>query len=305
MGPYHEGELEVQRRAGVAATAERVGRIVRSEIPEVAREFLGEQRFAVLAAADGEERVWATLVHGERGFLAASEHVLRIAARPGPEDPLAGSLAGETDVGVLVIDLATRRRMRINGRARPRGEGGLWGADGLEIAPREVYANCPKYIQQRSMEPERGAPGASAAKVERGFALTAAHGRLIAGADTLFIGSRHPEAGADASHRGGNPGFVRVDAWDRLTFPDYSGNAMFNTLGNLAADPRAGLLFVDFDQGSTLQLTGRASIDWSREAAGGFRGAERVVGFSVERVVETIGVLPLRGRLVSRSPHNP
>jgi predicted pyridoxine 5'-phosphate oxidase superfamily flavin-nucleotide-binding protein len=299
MGPYHEGELEVQRLAGVAATAERVGRIVRSEIPEVAREFLEEQRFTVLAAADGEERVWGTLVHGEPGFLTASEHLLRIAARPGPEDPLAGSLAGETDAGVLVIDLATRRRMRINGRARP------WGADGLEITPREVYANCPKYIQQRSVRPEREAPGASAAKVERGSALTAAQARFVAEADTLFIGSRHPEAGADASHRGGNPGFVRVDAPDRLIFPDYSGNAMFNTLGNLAADPRAGLLFVDFDRGSTLQLTGRARIDWSREAAGAFPGAERVVEFSVEGVVERIGVLPLRGRLVSRSPHNP
>jgi predicted pyridoxine 5'-phosphate oxidase superfamily flavin-nucleotide-binding protein len=299
MGPFHEGELEVQRRAGVATTAERVGRIVRSEIPELAREFLREQRFAVLAAADAEERVWATLVYGEPGFLTASEHVLRIAARPGPGDPLASRLAGETEVGVLVIDLATRRRMRINGRARP------WGADGLEIAPREVYANCPKYIQQRIVRREPEAAGASAGTIERGSALTAAQTRLVTGADTLFIASRHPAGGADASHRGGNPGFVRVDAPDRLTFPDYSGNAMFNTLGNLAADPRAGLLFVDFDQGSTLQLTGRAGIDWSREAASAFSGAERVVKVSVESVVETVGALPLRGRLVSRSPHNP
>jgi uncharacterized protein len=299
MGPFHEGELEVQRRAGVAATAERVGRIVRSEIPEVAREFLTEQRFAVLAAADGEERVWATLVYGEPGFLTASENVLRIAARPGPEDPLASRLAVETEVGVLVIDLATRRRMRINGRSRP------WGASGLEIAPREVYANCPKYIQQRVVQADPEAAGASAVSVERSSELTAAQARLVAGADTLFIASRHPAAGADASHRGGNPGFVRVEAPDRLAFPDYSGNAMFNTLGNLAADPRAGLLLVDFDRGSTLQLTGRASLDWSPEAAKAFPGAERVVEFSVEGVVETIGVLPLRGRLVSRSPHNP
>jgi predicted pyridoxine 5'-phosphate oxidase superfamily flavin-nucleotide-binding protein len=299
MGPFHEGELEVQRRAGVAATAERVGRIVRPDIPEPAREFLKEQRFAVLAAADAEERVWATLVHGAPGFLTASENVLRIGARPGPEDPLARRLAVETEVGVLVIDLAMRRRMRINGRSRP------WGASGLEIAPHEVYANCPKYIQQRIVRADPEAAGTSAGSVERGSELTRAQARRIAEADTLFIASRHPRAGADASHRGGNPGFVRVEAPDRLAFPDYSGNAMFNTLGNLAADPRAGLLFVDFEHGNTLQLTGRAGIDWSREAAGAFSGAERVVEFSVEGVVETTGVLPLRGRLVSRSPHNP
>jgi predicted pyridoxine 5'-phosphate oxidase superfamily flavin-nucleotide-binding protein len=299
MGPFHEGELQVQRRAGVAAMAERVGRIVKSEIPAVAREFLEEQRFAVLAAADAAERVWAALVHGEPGFLMASEHVLRIGARPGPEDPLASSLAGETEVGVLVIDLATRRRMRINGRARPAAAGGL------EITPREVYANCPKYIQQRVVQLDPGAAGARAAAVQRGSELTPTQARLIAGADTLFIASRHPEAGADASHRGGNPGFVRVDVPDRLAFPDYSGNAMFNTLGNLAADPRAGLLFVDFDRGTTLQLTGRAGIDWSGEAARAFSGAERVVEFTVEAVVETPGALPLRGRLLGRSPHNP
>jgi uncharacterized protein len=208
--------------------------------------------------------------HWCTGSPGSSRHPSTFSASPRGQDRRIRSravFAGETDVGVLVIDLATRRKMRINGRTRP------WGADRLEIDPREVYANCPKYIQQRSVQPEREAPGASAAKVERGSALTPAQARLIAGADTLFVASRHPEAGADASHRGGNPGFFRVDAPNRLAFPDYSGNAMFNTLGNLAADPRAGLLFVDFGNGSTLQLTGRASIDWSGEAARAFSGA--------------------------------
>jgi predicted pyridoxine 5'-phosphate oxidase superfamily flavin-nucleotide-binding protein len=300
MDPYHEGELEVQRRAGVAENAARVGRIIRSDIPEVAREFLSEQPFAVLAGADEGERVWATLVHGEPGFLTVSaENVLQIAARPGREDPLASRLDGEAELGVLVIDLATRRRMRINGHARPLGE------RGLEIAPREVYANCPKYIQQRAVQREGGIPGGAVIRVERGSELRELQTRRVAASDTFFIASRHAAAGADASHRGGDPGFVRVEAPDRLRFPDYAGNAMFNTLGNLAADPRAGLLFVDFDQGSTLQLTGCAAVDWSRDAATRFPGAERVVEFSIDAVVETVGVLPLRAQLLSRSPHNP
>ena len=52
-----------------------------------------------------------------------------------------------------------------------------------------------------------------------------------------------------------------------LSFPDYAGNTMYMTLGNLAANPRAGLLFLDWETGDALQLTGRAAIDWSAERA--------------------------------------
>jgi predicted pyridoxine 5'-phosphate oxidase superfamily flavin-nucleotide-binding protein len=74
--------------------------------------------------------------------------------------------------------------------------------------------------------------------------------RLIREADTFFIASSHRDGGADASHRGGNPGFVHVLNETKLIWPDYSGNGMFQTLGNLAIDPRAGLLFMDFESGA-------------------------------------------------------
>ena len=281
MGGYHEGELAVQRQAGVLANAERIGRSIHGEIPELARRFAADQRFVILGAADGDGRVWATMLRGEPGFLSApSAERLRIDARPWPGDPLAGTLAGEADVGVLIIDPATRRRMRVNGRAAPSGDGGL------EVRTREVYANCPKYIHPRDVR----LPAVEATRsirATRGTALTPAQAARLAAADTLFLASRHPEAGADVSHRGGAPGFVVVAGPDRLLIPDYAGNTMFNTLGNLATHPESGLLLVDFERGGTLQLTGRATIDWDAAARSDMPGAERVVEFRVAEVVDT------------------
>lgn len=282
MGPFHEGELEVQRRVGVAANAERIGRIIRHCMPDAARAFAAAQRFVILGAADAAGRVWATLLQGDPGFLSTpSDELLCIDARPRPGDPLAESLGSEADVGLLVIHPATRRRMRVNGRAHPREP------NGLEIATREVYSNCQKYIRPREVGPPRatGRPPV----VERGSALTPAQAAWLAAADTLFIASRHPRAGADVSHRGGPPGFVQVSAPDRLVIPDYPGNMMFNTLGNLAADPRAGLLLVDFDGGGTLQLTGRAAIHWDPAARGDFPGAERLVELRIDEVAAATG----------------
>jgi predicted pyridoxine 5'-phosphate oxidase superfamily flavin-nucleotide-binding protein len=280
MARYHEGELEVQRRAGVAVNAERIGRSIHATIPPLARQFALERPFVVVGAGDADGRVWASLLRGAPGFLTVpAEDRLHIAARLDDGDPLAEALAGEADVGLLLIDPATRRRMRVNGRARPDGAGGL------EITTREVYANCPKYIRPR----EVALPVAATPPVRVGSSLDSGQMRRLAEADTLFLASRHPVAGADVSHRGGAPGFVHVTAPDRLVIPDYAGNMMFTTLGNLAADRRAGLLLVDFEHGGTLQLSGRARIEWDRSAVAAYEGAERLVELTVDAVVEREG----------------
>src|SRR6478672_9198486 len=126
MATFHEGELEVQRRAGVAANAEKIGRSILREVPEIARRFAEERRFIVVGAADPDARVWATLLQGPEGFVSApAEDRLQVAARPPAGDPLAEALAKPVDVGTLLIDPATRRRMRLNGRASPAGDGGF------------------------------------------------------------------------------------------------------------------------------------------------------------------------------------
>jgi len=306
-GPYHEGELTVQERAGVAGEASNVGRIVGGRLSANAARFLAERDFAVLGAADAAGRVWASPLAGPPGFLAPiAEDRVRVAVSLPSEDPLAAALAADgTAVGMLAIDLANRRRLRVNGwtRAIPAGE----GLGGFDVETGEVYGNCQQYIHAReTRRAEDGITGPSLSSPSpHGNSLTADQVRWVGRADTLFIASLHPERGADASHRGGRPGFVRVLDASTLDFPDYPGNRMFNTLGNLAAHPVAGLLFLDFADGSVLQMTGEATILWDAASLSVWPSAERAVRFRVSEVVERRRALPLRWELRERSPLTP
>jgi hypothetical protein len=298
---FHTGELEVQALAGVREQAARLGRSIHAAIPAAAREFLQAQRLAVIGSVGRDGGVWASLLAGEPGFLRApEERTLQIEAAPLPGDPLREHLEPGAPIGVLAIELESRRRMRLNGQLTRRLPGG-----GFEVEASEVYSNCPKYIQKREIAGEwaAGAPGPEAPRI--GDRLSTEQRRWIERADTFFLASFHPERGADASHRGGMPGFARASSGRTLEFPDYSGNNLFQTLGNLAVNPKAGLLFLDFERGSTLQLTGEASIDWTSQRRAQLAGAERVVDFRIERVVELTGAVPLRWRLVEPSPFNP
>jgi predicted pyridoxine 5'-phosphate oxidase superfamily flavin-nucleotide-binding protein len=278
MPPFHSGELAVQERAGVRERAARVGGAIHREIPEAARVFLEQRRSVVLATADAGGRPWASVLSGPAGFArAAGPRTLRLEAVPRPGDPLAGGLDGDI-VGLLAIDLATRRRMRVNGRLVRAGGPLLIEAD-------QVYANCPKYIHPRDAAL---APREGTAPARRSGGLTEPQRAWIRRADTFFIATVNPGEGADASHRGGAPGFVAV-AGDRLVWPDYAGNMMYNTLGNIAAYPRAGVLVPDFETGALLLVTGRAAIDWEAGRAASVPGAQRLVELEVEEAVELPG----------------
>lgn len=296
---YHPGELAVQRRAGHRETADRAGKSIRTTIPAAAQEFLRSQPLAIIGMRDAGGRQWASLLTGHPGFIqAVDEQTVRIDARPVMGDPFAETLAAGGQVGLTVIDLATRRRMRLNGRADKQSNGTIY------LHTQQVYANCPKYIQARRWERATGEPDEEA-KPRRSRSLTERQRHWIREADTFFIASQHPDSGMDASHRGGNPGFVHVVNARRLVWPDYSGNRMFQTLGNIAIDPHVGLLFMDFEGGGTLQLTGKARIVWDRDHAAEFPGAERLVEFEIDEVVELTGASPLRWRLMEYSPFNP
>ncbi|MEV4612271.1 pyridoxamine 5'-phosphate oxidase family protein [Kitasatospora sp. NPDC049258] len=259
-GHYHLGERAVQRRTGMLERADHVGRSIGAVIPPVAARFLAERRTLVLGAADRSGRLWATLLGGPAGFLrAADERTLAVAARPGPGDPLAEALERPAEVGTIALDPAGRRRMRVNGRAAPDGRGGLL------VAAEQVYANCPKHIHRRSPL-DAPAPTAAGA-VTAGTALTLPQQLAAATADTFFIATADPAGTVDASHRGGPPGFLSVLGPDRLSWPEYPGNTMFMTLGNLELNPAAGLLLPDWEGGGALLLTGTARVDWSDPAA--------------------------------------
>jgi hypothetical protein len=289
----------VQRRAGVADLADRVGRSIRRDLPPAARTFLAERRWLVIGALDPDQRPWPAIRAGAPGFAhAIDERTVRIAATAPAGDPLEGdALRPGALAGLIALDPATRRRLRFNGRVAANDR------DGLVLEADQVFSNCPKYIQRRDERPAGDAvvvPGTVAVAA----ALSEAQRDLVRATDTFFIASGRPGEGVDVSHRGGMPGFVRVDG-HRLTWPDYGGNAMFNTLGNLHAHPHAGLLVPRFDAGGALILIGRAAVDWSPAHASAFAGAERVVTMEIERVVEQAGVLPVSFQLREYSPFNP
>ncbi len=243
MSGFHEGELAVQQRAGVRDLASRLSGMLGT--PNLAAGFLAERDLAVLTARDHDGGLWSSPLLAPPGFLRVEGAAVRVGASLPDGDPLAGLPDGPA--GLVAIDFATRRRMRINGT--------LTG-DLLQVD--QAYGNCPQFIQQRRVTPAVGPTRWS----------TEFDADLVRRADTFFLGTTHPTRGVDSSHRGGPVGFVRVDG-DDLWWPDYHGNNMFNSLGNLAADDEASLLFLDFGTGETLRLSGNARVEWTAPGAPG------------------------------------
>ena len=273
---YHQGELEMQRRAGVRTLADRVGRIIGEEIVPAAAAFVAAQPFVILATVDAHGVLTSSIVGGAPGFASAKDdRTLAIAPAFGHLGRVAEDIDATGVVGLLAIDPATRRRIRVNGHA-VRSDGAII------VSTSEVYGNCPQYIRPRVIRERHSSQTAS---VSSTTALSPSQQQWIASADTFFLASAHPQRGADASHRGGPAGFVTVDSPSRLSWPDFPGNNMFNSLGNLAVHPQCGLLFVDFERGATLQLRGKARVDGDDE---------RIVTVDVDEVIETTDAIPLR-----------
>ncbi|MET9797260.1 pyridoxamine 5'-phosphate oxidase family protein [Nocardiopsis alba] len=276
MAGYHPGEIAVQRRAALSDQAAFSEGAFHEEIPAIAADFLASQRWLVLGAADVRGDVWCSLLTGPPGFLRPhGGRTLDIAALPRPDDPLADVLrARPARIGALAIEPGTRRRMRINGTTTPLTGG---DTDGLRLETTQVFANCPKYIQRRSPVPSQ----AEADTTVEDDRLTDTQMDLVRRSDTFFIATTDGSGDADANHRGGSPGFLRAHSPTLLRWPDYVGNAMFTTLGNLWLDPRAGLLIPDWESGGLLRLTGTAHVLWGEEPG------DRTVEFSIDRVLST------------------
>ncbi len=230
-------------------------------MPEQHRQLFAQLPYLFVGAIDAAGWPLATLLTGRPGFVQSSDPVtLHIAAQPDAGDPAAKALVQDREIGILGIDFSTRRRNRANGRIVSRD------MDGITVAVSQSFGNCPQYIQLRVIEAAHVDPAQATSNPAESFTrLDAAARAAIERADTFFVASRSRAGrgsayGADISHRGGRPGFVRFDG-DVLTIPDFRGNRYFNTLGNLSAEARASLLFVDFESGDLLQLQGIAEVD--------------------------------------------
>ena len=278
MSQFHEGEITVQTQVGVRKEAESISHVINPLIQPQAEEFLRARRIAIASTIDAKGRCWASLLTGKSGLIEVrGETEVVIAPDVISGDPFWNNLVHNPNLGLLTIDFLKRRRLRLNGIATLQG-------NKINLKTQQVFFNCPKYITPRDFESQIGdRPGFNSAVSS---ALNPHQQNWIAEADTFFITSYHPKKGADASHRGGNPGFIRIINARCLIFPDYTGNNLFQTFGNLTVNPRTGLLFIDFNHGHTLQLTGKAEILWETELLTEFADAKRLVKVELEEIIE-------------------
>lgn len=291
--PWHAGELKLQRVVGVAERMEDLGRrVLRRFMPDQHRTFFPQLPFVALGAVDHDGDVWATLVAGMPGFLhAPTEHTLRVELVPDLHDPAAAGLDDGDAVGLLGIELHTRRRNRLNGVVSHRTGAGF----NVDVA--QSFGNCPQYIQLRDAEFVRDPASPSPVEPVQLEHLSERARAMIDTADTFFVASYVDDPAGrqvDVSHRGGKAGFVRLGEDGVLTVPDFAGNLFFATLGNFLINPRAGLVFADFESGDLLQLTGEAQVDLDSPEIAAFQGAERLWRFRPRRIVYRAGALPLR-----------
>jgi hypothetical protein len=301
VAPFHAGEVAVQSRLGIAQRMDEIGRrVVRDHLPEQHQRFYEQLPFMLAGSVDAAGRPWATLLVGKPGFVQAPDawH-LTFDAQPMAGDPAADGMTPGAPLGLLGIELHTRRRNRVNGELQAAG------VEGLRLRVRQTVGNCPQYIQGREYDWVRDAADTRPRAVERVDSLDGDAAWLIAAADTLFVATHARNAGADVSHRGGPAGFVVQEDARTLLVPDYSGNRMFMTLGNLQLDGRAGLLFIDFERGDLLTLTGRAEIVWDGPALAALgENAERAWRFHLDEGRWLRDALPLRWRFRDWAPQN-
>ena len=326
VSSFHHGELYVQERAGTRGVADELGAWLSPELHAHMGidAFFGKLRVAWISSvsetSDGNggirKQVWVSPLFGNPGFLKAiNPKLLSIDmsnAFPS-EDILWDNLSdgSQHPVGFIALDFEIRRRYRTNGYVTGLAK----GATSLDIQVVQAFPNCPKYIQNRVPLEETSnlsnvcsSQNHAGTQFQTDLVLNKGDMNVIAESDTFFFGTFFEATGADVNHRGGQPGFVRVLSEKELLWPDYRGNGMFQSFGNLAASNQAGVTFFDFSSGQVLQLTGQAEVIWDPseldiplEAA-----ARRAVRFRIESVRRSVGpATNFRWKTVEYSPYNP
>lgn len=306
--PYHRGEQLLQQQAGVRNKVEQIGRrVIRDYMPDQHRELFGKLPFLIVGSLDERQRPWASILVGEPGFMTSPDaRTLIVRAAAGFGDPLRNNLRRGAAVGLLGIEPATRRRNRMNGTIA------AVAADGFAVRVGQSFGNCPQYIQARQPHfvADTDTVAAPRPVTHENAVLSDRAAAMVRTTDTFFIATASPvaddvTAGADVSHRGGKPGFVRVSEEDGrsvLTSPDFSGNFHFATFGNLHLNPKAGMLLTDFATGDVLSLTGEADVIWDGPDLTRFAGAQRLLRFRVNEGILIENAIPLRWSAPELSP---
>ncbi|WP_114326118.1 pyridoxamine 5'-phosphate oxidase family protein [Candidatus Colwellia aromaticivorans] len=301
---FHLAEIAVQERLGIAESVAHYSEgLIRAVMPEQHRKFYSELPFVVLGVTDSKGYPWPIPLFGRAGFIqSTNDTTLQFRGLPRLIKTLALEFITGQKIGMLGIQLSTRRRNRVNGVIQ------TISGESFSIQVEQSFGNCPKYIQKRELiwaSHSQSLPHSLDEKLVTAIDANAI--ALIEEADTFFIASRtkyfdkDKRSGIDASHRGGKPGFVKVEN-NRLKFPDFKGNGFFNTLGNIESDSRVGLFFPDFSTGNAVFVAGQAHVLWDEEARAGFNGAERIVEVNIEQSVYLPAFMEMTAELKEFSP---
>ena len=243
--------------------------------------FLAAQSFAVVSSIMDDGQVWVMSIFGKEGDITAlleSQILISPASIPKHDVLHSAIQLPGTPLSMLGIDLMKRNHHRINGATTIS----KCDATGLHFQVWDYSPNCPKYINRREIIPST-TPMNKAAIREEHTILTKSDRDFVQSIDTLWIGSYAPNAGANVNYRGGTPGFIRVTSDSSIEWPEYRGNGMFYTSGNLDVNDRAGVTLVDFDTGSMIQMTSHVAVDWHFN--GEYEGATRLIKFQLKKLV--------------------
>ena len=285
--PWHAGELQLQQQIGVVEKMAKIGKLnIRDFMPDQHRDFYSQLSFIVIGTVDPAGNPWAGIRAGTPGFITSpNPYQLQILGADTTDDPMEAGIQRNAAIGLLGIELSTRRRNRVNGRMDLLDNGTI------RLHVEQSFGNCPQYIQTRQVTAKTHNHTVAETLTE----LDAESHQLISHADTFFVASYADTPigrQVNVSHRGGRNGFVAIEGNDALTVPDFSGNRFFSTLGNILLNQRAGLTFIDFSEGTLLQMSGRAEILDSSSPVNAVEGAERFWRFWPEHIVRRRHALP-------------
>lgn len=312
--PWHEGEEKVQRLLHVP---QRDNPTTPYLSPGAG--FLVQQApLLALGTLDFEGRPWSTVWGGTEGFAApVAESSIGLRTQIDTKyDPVAQALLGNWDdhsdnylgkmVSGLAIDLEHRRRVKLYGRME---SGSMSHADSgqaqLVVHIEESMGNCPKYLNKKHIVPAKPEPTLISDQPQ----LIPAAVELLARADTMFVSSSRGTINMDTNIRGGPPGFVRVQSNESsgavLIYPEYSGNRLYQTLGNLHITPLAGYVVPDFENGNVLYLTGRTELLVGKAASAVLPRSNLAVRVTIDAALFVQNGLAFRGKTGEPSPYNP
>lgn len=302
---FHEGEKSFHRALGIEERMEEIGaRIFRDYMPDQHRDFFAQLPMIHICALDKAGHPCAILRVGQPGFISSpDEYTLIIESAPLIGEPENLQLQKGSKISIVGVEFATRRRNRLNATISQHEH------NRIEMKVDQSFGNCPKYIQIRNMFPAEQTDVTS--ETFKAETIGDRERNLISSIDTLFIASRSPiidddpRNGVDINHRGGNPGFIEILDDQTIQFPDYLGNNIFNTFGNIVNDPRVGIQLIGFESKTLMHLQGHAEVITLEGKFDGNPDMGRRVKIQIDTIISVTNALPFSPQFISWSPMLP